>query len=580
MFLPAPALDDTRWADLVEEGRALIPLYAPDWTDHNLSDPGITFSELFAWLAEMQIFEVDQVPARHRRKFLALVGITPRPPMPAHTIVRFAIAAGAPPLELPRTIECEGASAAGAQVRFRTSRSLHVVSAQVQSIHGASVDYTARWRRGEPFTPFGDDPQPGAALLLELDATLPTGVPATIAVSCATAGAGASERERLEGVAMRRSRGCRPPDSLTACDPPRPASDEEDPLTHHAAHLAWEVLAASGDWRTLDPAAGEVVDETRALTLDGHVQLVAPEAMGPVDDGGAQRFQLRARFAQGAYDEPPLLRDVALNGVGAEQSVPAAGRFRIAQDATIVGAPTPGTVAHFGVEVVSDAQGLAISHLDVTDTSAPAVLVLDFVAPAAGKAGQLIVEAVLAGQGDGRPEQSIQLATAPLDAESVRVWTGHGSTWQRWSARRDLDASGPADAVFVLDPTAGVVQFGDGLHGLAPRPAELILAAYRTTAAQEGDLPAGALDRLTDDDHNRALLPAGAAGLELTNSVPAAGGGRRRRSTKPRGAPASSPRSRPERSRSATTSSWPSRLPGRGWRGYTRWRTCTRTSCA
>jgi len=531
MFLPAPALDDTRWTDLVEEGRALIPLYAPDWTDHNLSDPGITFSELFAWLAEMQIFEIDQVPARHRLKFLALVGITPRPPMPARTIVRFAIPAGAPPLELPRTIECEGVSSAGAQVGFRTTRSLHVVSAQVQRIQGAGVDYTARWRRGEPFTPFGDDPHPGAALLLALDAALPTGVPATVAVSCATAGAGAGERERLEQVAARRRSGCRPPDSLTECDPPPPAStppsppcDEAVPLAHHSAQLAWEILGASGGWRTLDPAADEVVDETRALTLNGHVQLVAPEAMEAVDDGGAQRFQLRVRLARGSYDEPPLLRDVALNGVGAEQSVPAAERFRIAPGATIVGAPTAGAVAHFGVELITDAQGVAIGRLDVTDPSAPPVLVLGFVAPAGGQAGELIVEAVVAGRGDGRPEQSIQLATAPLDADSVRLWTGHGSTWQRWAARRDLDASGPADAVFVLDPTAGVVQFGDGLHGLAPRPGELILAAYRTTAAEQGDVPAGALDRLTDDDHNRALLPAAAAALQVTNPVPAAGG--------------------------------------------------------
>ena len=31
---------------------ALIPRYAPGWTDHNPSDLGITLIELFAWLAE------------------------------------------------------------------------------------------------------------------------------------------------------------------------------------------------------------------------------------------------------------------------------------------------------------------------------------------------------------------------------------------------------------------------------------------------------------------------------------------------------------------------------------------------
>ena len=53
MPMPMPNLDDRRWDDLVDEGRALIPVYSRDWTDHNVSDPGITFLELFAWITEL-----------------------------------------------------------------------------------------------------------------------------------------------------------------------------------------------------------------------------------------------------------------------------------------------------------------------------------------------------------------------------------------------------------------------------------------------------------------------------------------------------------------------------------------------
>ena len=87
MFLPLPRLDDRRWDDLVEEARALIPLHAPEWTDHNVSDPGITVAELSAWIAEQEMFQLDQVPARHRRKFLALLGIVARSPVPARTVL-------------------------------------------------------------------------------------------------------------------------------------------------------------------------------------------------------------------------------------------------------------------------------------------------------------------------------------------------------------------------------------------------------------------------------------------------------------------------------------------------------------
>lgn len=73
MGLPLPKLDDRTYSGLVEEARALIPAYAPRWTDHNASDPGITLVELFAWLAEMLVYRADQLPASHVVTFLRLL---------------------------------------------------------------------------------------------------------------------------------------------------------------------------------------------------------------------------------------------------------------------------------------------------------------------------------------------------------------------------------------------------------------------------------------------------------------------------------------------------------------------------
>ena len=42
MALPVPNLDDRSFQDLVNEARRRIPIYCPEWTDHNLSDQGIT----------------------------------------------------------------------------------------------------------------------------------------------------------------------------------------------------------------------------------------------------------------------------------------------------------------------------------------------------------------------------------------------------------------------------------------------------------------------------------------------------------------------------------------------------------
>ena len=73
MPLTLPNLDDRRYTDLVDEARALIPTHAPEWTNHNPSDPGIMLVELFAWLSEMLIYRLNRVTDENTRNFLRLL---------------------------------------------------------------------------------------------------------------------------------------------------------------------------------------------------------------------------------------------------------------------------------------------------------------------------------------------------------------------------------------------------------------------------------------------------------------------------------------------------------------------------
>ena len=62
MALPAPNLDDRTFQDIVDEAKRLIPRYTPEWTNHNLSDPGVALIELFAWMSEMVLYRVNRCP--------------------------------------------------------------------------------------------------------------------------------------------------------------------------------------------------------------------------------------------------------------------------------------------------------------------------------------------------------------------------------------------------------------------------------------------------------------------------------------------------------------------------------------
>ena len=48
----APPVSDSDYANLRNEMVARIPDYAPEWTDHAASDPGVTLLELFAFTVE------------------------------------------------------------------------------------------------------------------------------------------------------------------------------------------------------------------------------------------------------------------------------------------------------------------------------------------------------------------------------------------------------------------------------------------------------------------------------------------------------------------------------------------------
>jgi len=96
MTLPAPILDDRSFQDIVDECKRMIPRYTPEWTDHNVSDPGVTLIELFAWMTELLLYRVNQVPARNYVKFLDLIGVRLEPPTPARTEIVFRLAAAQP----------------------------------------------------------------------------------------------------------------------------------------------------------------------------------------------------------------------------------------------------------------------------------------------------------------------------------------------------------------------------------------------------------------------------------------------------------------------------------------------------
>jgi fatty-acyl-CoA synthase len=61
MVLPTPDLDDRDFQSLVDDAKRLVQRRAPEWTDHNVSDPGVSLLELRSYLAENPLDKDDPI---------------------------------------------------------------------------------------------------------------------------------------------------------------------------------------------------------------------------------------------------------------------------------------------------------------------------------------------------------------------------------------------------------------------------------------------------------------------------------------------------------------------------------------
>ncbi|MFD9252833.1 putative baseplate assembly protein [Streptomyces bottropensis] len=180
MALPSPNLDDRRFQQFVDDAKRYIQQRAPEWTDHNVSDPGVTLVETVAHMADQIVYRLNRVPEKNHLAFLDLVGITLFPPSAARTDVTFWLSAPQEePVALPvgtevATLRTESEDA----VVFATERELSVVPCALRHLvtqrPGEPVtDRTADLAEGKDLMCFAESPRPGDGVLFGLTAAVP-----------------------------------------------------------------------------------------------------------------------------------------------------------------------------------------------------------------------------------------------------------------------------------------------------------------------------------------------------------------------------------------------------------------------
>ena len=181
MALPVPNLDDRRFQDLVDDAKRLVQQRCPEWTDHNVSDPGVTLIEAFAWMTDQLLYRLNRVPDRHYVKFLELIGVRLFPPSAARGEVTFWLSAPQPDAvriaggTQVATVRTETDDA----VVFTTLDDLPIVPVMVAhvltSVDGKrNVDRTTEAANGRDFAAFDAPPKPGDTFLVGVSDAAPS----------------------------------------------------------------------------------------------------------------------------------------------------------------------------------------------------------------------------------------------------------------------------------------------------------------------------------------------------------------------------------------------------------------------
>lgn len=465
MPLPSPILDDRSYAQLAAELKARIPVYNPQWTDHNESDPGITLLELFAFQAEGLLYRFNQVPEATYLEYLRLLQMPLRPAQPARALLAFSteLPAGVP---LPqRTL------AAAGKIEFTTLDEAHAWPISSVAVGRLQTELSPEDAEGE---------------VAEFIARTADALPASLA-----------EAPRLYY-------------ETRLLDPAAPG--EVLDLSSAVDGMLWiALLAEKGFDKTAwdrDSGEGALVDigfepDLPAAALDDaqacpglNAAASAPQLLWQVSTPRPLTDQGQPQWV--------TLRLMADNTRGLSQG--GTLRLELPRKAADIGLPSADAdlagAGDFPPTLDDDRQAKLVCWLRVARRNGSRFGRVRLAGVNMARAEQArLAEPQYLGDGNGQPSQTFALTRKPVLPDSghdtLVLEVEETSGWKPWARVDDFYGSQRESAHFTLEPESGLVRFGDGARGRVPLWGQRIrVRGHRWGGGAAGNVAAGAINKL------------------------------------------------------------------------------------
>jgi hypothetical protein len=502
MPLQSPILDDRSYEQLRDELIRRIPVYAPEWTDHNPSDPGITLIELFSFLGENILYRFNQIPDATYMEFLRLLQIPLRSAVPSRALAVLSLKTKEQVVRVEK-----GTEAKAGEVAFESLTEVRVLPVSCQAVAKKLTESPDKnseeaifFQQAKMFldpikeiaVPYTSELVPSESPGIPVDFDMTADNMLWVAVLAEDAESVEKVREQLaepENAPMLLNIGFVPEHRL---DPDEYITPPEftrrfrcpgEGVTSDSSPVQWSISTGKFDKDNKPqyrPLAIEH-DTTEGLSREGVVRLRLPRDLAEIGN-----FRIDDPDRIGTGNLPPILDDEDLE----DRVIFWLRAFHLLRT-KVEGQKQQTELKENGFGKILYVGANAV-QLEQTCRAKPEFL----------------------GTGTGQPSQEYSLVHKYALSGSLTLEIEEADGWRAWTEVDDFFASRENDRHYLLDPEAGRVRFGNGLQGMAPQIGQRIrLLSYRYGGGLRGNVPPDAVNRVTN-----------VAGVEIRNPLAAYGG--------------------------------------------------------
>lgn len=519
MPLPKQNLDDKTYDLLVEEAKALIPRYAPQWTDHNWSDPGITLIDLFSWLTEIALYRINSVNDSHYRKYLKLLGIKPKPPEPSRVDLTFESNSKIT-LKAGENIFTK-IDTAGTVIDFELDEDITIVPLELQKVivdanTGGVFDRTDANEKADLFFfPFGSKIKEGYALYLGFVPDMVDRlIPKKLSFMCYL-----YEKDMID----------------------LGKHGDEPEYKFKNAKLEWQFLDETKNWKNISPEDGTDGFKKSGRIIFKGLKCWKSDTI-PIDVSKTTCFWLRCKVKENTeeyhFEYPPRIETIVLNTVSATQGRTIKNEHDMAKDdfeKRICSGLPHWSFKLSNAPILDKSMILSIDKgSDDEDSDEFLFSWSEFSEKDKDRLIRFLKNNFLLDWAKDATKTDANTINICSDKKSilliikdnkviiegfsyqfiVKTKDGKQDVYHRiWTEVDDFDGSGPQDNHYVIDKENGKVKFGDGLYGrVPPSGSKIRIIQYRVGGGEEGNIKAGYEWEI---DHN---------GLTIKNQKAATGG--------------------------------------------------------